>query len=237
MIGIKGKVTGIKEVSTAFGKAPRNFTKGVLGSLLTERDMFVGKRGRDGTFTKKLMRKTSLHGNKWPRNIARIFGGRVDGGERFNGMKLVMGVGESKRSKYRNKAGYGIGTYQGIPFPQVMEFLNVGGLIAPKTHQFMIIPIYRNLPNGGRKARSQWKAMLANKSLEFVRDGARLYYFKKNGTGDDRDLMFIGVRRAVVGRQYNFEGSWSRRLPGVYNRLGKRVDRIVTRINKGKLYG
>ena len=66
MILLTGKVKHKAEVSRALGKAPDMFRKGMLGALLTERDMFVGKKNRDGTFTKKLMRKTGVKGEKWP---------------------------------------------------------------------------------------------------------------------------------------------------------------------------
>ncbi len=234
MIQIKGKVKHISQVQHALGKAPEKFRSGMLGSLLTERDMFVGKKGKLGSFPKKLIRKTSLKGEKWPAQIARIFGGRVDGGKKIDGMKLVMGVGESRRTGYRHKnRNYGIGKYTGARMPEIMDFLNYGGTVVPKG-RFMIIPIYRNLPSK-KKTRMQWQKMLKGNELEFVREGGRVYYFKKDGYGDDRDLYFIGVKRATIRRQYNFQGDWSKRLPRAYDRIQKRIDRVTERINKAKV--
>lgn len=234
MILIQGKTKFAPEVAHAMGLAPTKFHSGVLGSLLAERDMFVGSGKRDGVFTKKLMRKTGIKGQQWPRNVARVFGGRVDEPNKnsVEGLRLVMGVGESKRSRYRHaNPSYGVGLYSGIPFRDVLDFLNIGGSFGPAQHEFMIMPIYRNFTD--KKAiGKQWRAMLENKSLEFVREGNRVYYFKKDGTGDDRDLLFIGIKRATVQRQYNFVGDWSRRIPGAINRIQKRVDRVTQRINQ-----
>lgn len=231
MIGLKGNVKGIAEVSKAIGKAPDQFRKSMLGALLSERGLFVGDRSRDGVFTKKLMRKTGVSGRKWPRNVARIFGGRVENGDRLEGMKLIMGVGESKRTTSRHRSNYGVGVYTGIPFLDVLDFLQTGGYVRPQNSTYMIVPIYRNLPTKG-KTRKQWEFMKDNHLLEYVREGNRIYYFKKDGYGDDRDLMFIGILGAFVNRQYNFYGDWNRRLPSSYKRIQKRIDRAVEKINR-----
>lgn len=233
MIAMTGRVHNAAQVSRAIGRAPDLFRKKLLGGLLSERDQFVGSKGKDGVFTKKIMRKTSMKGTPWPRNIARIFGGRVDGGERIEGMRLVMGVGESKRFKYRHKEGYGIGLYSGMPFTSVIDFLSTGGTIQSRNKEFMIMPIYRNFQNK-KKIGAQWKSMIANHELAFVREGNRLYYFRKNGYGDDRDLLFIGIKSATVKRQYDFYGDWNKRLPRVGSRLQKKIDKAVDIINKGK---
>jgi len=231
-VAIKGKVRFAAEVSHALSKAPEKFRSGILGSLLTERDGFVGSSKKDGVFTKKIMRKSNIRGGHWPRNVARIFGGRVDEPSKteIDGMRLVMGVGESGRSKYRHKAGYGVGTYTGAPFRDVMDFLSTGGPLFPRLKDYMIMPIYRNLENT-KKVAQQWKFMRDNDLLEWVHEGERIYYFKKNGTGGSSDLLFIGIKAATVNQQYNFYGDWNRRLPSVYNRVQKRIDRITNRIN------
>jgi len=235
MILITGKIRFKEQVQKALGQAPERFREGILGGLLTERDMFVGSKKRDGIYTKKIMRKVSLRGEHWPRSIARIFGGRVDNAARLNGMKLIMGVGESQRAKQRNPTGYGVGIYSGIPFRDVLDFLNFGGSIAPRESEFMVVPVYRNFSDK-KTIHKQWLRMREDKSLEMVREGNRIYYFRKNGTGDDRDLLFIGIKHATIKRQYNFQGDWERRLPSVYTRLQKRVDKIVDRIDHGRLY-
>lgn len=232
MILLSGRITNRPQVAKAMGFAPDNFKRGILGALLTERNLFVGGKNKDGVFTKKIMRKVSLRGEKWPRNIARIFGGRVDNADHLDGMRLIMGVGESSRSKYHHRYGYGVGLYSGVPFMDVVDFLSTGGSVVPKEHEFMIMPVYRNFPNK-KTIRKQWMLMRDNDLLEFVREGNRIYYFRKNGFGDERDLLFIGIKAATIRSQYDFYSDWNKRLPSTFQRIGRRIDRITERINRG----
>jgi hypothetical protein len=239
MIAIQGKVKFAPQVAHALGMAPQRFKSGILGSLLSERDAFVGSKNKTGAFTRKILSKKNIRGGTWSKSVARIFGGRVDdpGGRAIDGMRLVMGVGESGRTRYQKNPRYGVGIYSGVPFRDVIDFLSTGGTIFPHNHRYMIMPIYRNLENK-KKTASQWEFYKSNNLLEYVKEGDRIYYFLKNGKGDERDLLFIGIPIATIKKQYNFEGDWNSRLPKVFDRIQKRVDATTNRINNsGPTYG
>lgn len=220
---VRGEIHNDHEVARKLGYAPKVFTRRVFGWLLTERDMFVGgkRNGKtvDGVFRKKLMRKTSSKGTKWPANVVRIFRGEVFNSNRLDDMSLQMGPG-IKRER---------------PFVKIMEFLARGGSVS--SQNFMVVPVYRNLPS--KKAPYKlFKRMADANQLVTIRDAGRVYWFRRddpNEESPENDLMFIGVKRIDVKKQFDFQGDWNRRLPTVFVRGRKTIDKAVVDIDKGKV--
>lgn len=247
MIAIRGRVHGNRSLSRALGQAPDTIRRRVVGWLWSEKGMFVGRKrtrrgkrgGRyttntQGVFRRKLKRKIStMSGEQWADAVVNNFRGHVEGGERrgrIDNMALHMGV--YSRSGRRNTRG--VGLYSGVPFPEVLEFLQSGGTV--QGSGFMIVPVFQNLPRLGAKLSHRvFPSMIRNDELEFIRDGGRIYYFRKDGYGDDRDLLFIGIKRATIRPQFNFVGDWNRRVPKAIRRGQKRLDKAIDIINRRNL--
>lgn len=214
-IEIKGKVTGTEELSKTFNRAPEKYRRAIFAWLLRESASFVGNSKRDGRFRKKLMSKNKSGGGKWSRKIIKLFKGEVTGTEKISGMKLTMGL------IYHNKK----------LIHEIVENMSIDQTMSPKKGKFLILPInknLRNLPNN-KKALGIFSRKIRDKSLTMIKDEKNLLYFDKKS---NKQLLFIGIKKANIKRQYDIEGDWGKVLPSAYNRFMKTIDRTTQKLNK-----
>ena len=221
---IKGKVKGALPVQRALHAAPDTFRKSILGWLLAERRAFVGGRTRggsirDGVFRKKLQRKKTLKGTSgWAPKVTRgAFKGYVAGGGDINKMRLTMGSDLKDRK---------------TPFLEGIK--NMGSGASIRTSKQMVLPVYKNLPNK-KQTYKQFRSLMSAGRLYPVQQGAKTLYFDTFGdesTAQGDTLKFVGVRQINVGKQFDFEGDWNKRIPKVILRGQKKVDRTVDRIDR-----
>ena len=224
---IKGRVIGDRKLRVALATAPGKYRTGLFSWLMGERKKFVGDKGADGVFRKKLRRKISKRGKPWELRIIRNFKGYISGENQIDSMRLTMGLPDSKKKIFEG-----------------LRMLGTGGTIT--SSKFMIVPIWENLRKIGitGAAHRHFKEMMSHrfgrgpgrgglKQLLYVREGGRMYFFDADQPGVGDGLLYIGVKRVVVKRQFNFEGDWDRRIPKVLIRGQKRVDRTTKQIEKG----
>jgi len=223
MIGIKGYVTGEKEVARTIGRAPNVFRKALLGGLLGEKESFVGGKRRgtmvDGAFRKKLFKKTNIKGQKWPLKVARIFRGVIDNSDRIDGKKLTMGAGIKGENA----------------FVKNLRFLASGGTIS--NSKFMPVPVFDNLKQNSRGKYETFEELSKKNELTAIRTGGKMLWFKTvdESQGLYGNLAFVGVKRVTVKQQFDFEGDWNKRQGRAVVRLQKRIDGAVKRIEAGKV--
>lgn len=225
MLAIAGKVTGVREVSRAMGLAPHTFHISLISGMLAERNYFVGGKHRgvqvDGIFRRKLLRKKNVRGGTWPTKVVRIFRGELQSGKQIDGMKLVMGAGIRKTSE----------------FVKLIEFLGKGGTVT--NSKYMPIPIYENMPPGTRHPYLLFRRLIHDDQLYSIKQGGgRLIWFSPTvGPQDPFNVLFIGVKRIDIKRQFDFAGDWRRREPKAVERLKKIIDRAVGKINSNAQLG
>ena len=223
---IIGKVKGTDQVSFAMGAAPKTYKATMIGWLLSERNMFVGGKTRtgamkDGVFRKKLMRKRTLKGTSgWKKNAARVFHGRLENTHQIEGMLLRMGAG----------------IHGERPFVKGLRILGEGGTISSRS-KFMVLPVYKNLTQKTRTY-EQFRKLNERKELYPVKKRGKVLFFKRPQSGPftHRDLVFVGVRRIRVNKQFDFQKDWDKRIPSARKRGQKRVDTATKRVNK-RMFG
>ena len=78
--------------------------------------------------------------------------------------------------------------------------------------------------------------MSKGNNFDFVRKGGKIFYFdSQESAGSVGSLLFVGVKRVKVKKQFDFEGDWDRRIPKVLNRGQKNVDRATKEVDRGKV--
>jgi len=216
---IRGRVVNDKRIAAALAFMPERFRKTLLGWLLRERDSFVGSKTKDGVFRKSLMRKRNMAGGTWDKRVARAFRGIVENDSQVSGMRLRMGAG------IRGER----------PFVKGLRILGEGGDIT--SSKFMPIPVYKNISNT-HALYKRFREMNAAGALEALRIKGQVIWFDRNklesihGTSGDlaSATLFIGAKRIRVKKQFDFDGSWERRVPSALQRGQKAVDKAVSRI-------
>jgi len=232
-IQLAGKETGTKELGRAMDTAPLLFRGMATAQLKRERNSFVGKRGADGIFTRKIMRK-KLSGDResgtWSRKVAKLFRGKVSVGNAARAEDIKLGMGLFHRS---DKDIF-----------KALELFQTGGTVT--SSGLMIIPAYYNLnrigvkvktgsaPFGGSHSGNALNTMIKANNIVTIRRGGRVLFYNKTmlDAGKPYSVMFFGVKRVTVKKQFDFIADWSRRIPKVVNRLQKSMDRGVQKFNK-----
>ena len=235
LLVIEGKVTGQKKLSRLMSFAPEVYKRRLKHQLRIEHESFIGKRGKPGLFRRKLLRKRLSGGRKsrrggpgWSSQVIGLFTGRVFGSI-YGTMDIGMVLGsDPKRKRQIHKA---------------LELLGEGGSISNSKE--MIVPVYDNLRSVGISP----KTMTGGRSkLDFYRrqrgalvrltTGSFTKYYDAQllKAGDNvHALMFLGLHKVRIKRQFNFAADWKRREPKAISRLQKAVDRGTKDINRGKI--
>ena len=221
-------IIGDDEVQQLFKMAPRTFANSMAKWMWRERRSFVGTKKHHGAFRRSLLRKPKKYGDgTWSEGIPRAFTGKVFGPKRIENMTLVMGVEE----KWLKKMPY-------------VEALGKGATIVPKSKKWLMIPHYQNLKgfgrvggHGKRTYSDLMQELQAHLDQPFLFHG-KLLVFGDTPKGEERGhlhrkLLFVGVKQAKIKRQFNFEGHFNRRVPGMIKRANNAVKRTVRDMNRG----
>jgi hypothetical protein len=238
---ITGKTTGVHQQSRLLQLAPEAYFGQVVYQLKKERDMFVGKRRGDrGVFRKKLERKKLWGGRKslrgmttWSTQFTGLIRGKVTAGKakRLADIWLRMGLHYDVRKQVH----------------KAMEMMGTGGAISSSKQ--MIIPVHTNLARVGVNVKAgktnltmrsyhRGRSGRGKSSLVAIGKGAKVYYYDAELLAQGHyltALMFIGIRRVRVKKQFDFDAEWKRREPKAFERLRKAVDRATEKIRKGKV--
>jgi hypothetical protein len=211
---VKGQVLGDYLLRRNLAMASERYRWNLRDWLKSERRSFVGDKERDGVFRKKLERKTNLKGNGWSKSITRQFKGFISSDQKIDGMKLTMGI-LGRHSIHRGLA-----------------LLEDGGTI--NTSKKMIVPIYSNITNKKGAHRKFLDMSLRNQLVMKMSKTGKQLYFRKNSIGSfgTRDLLFIGVNKINVSKQYSFFGDWNNRIPKVIERGQRKVDTTTKQIER-----
>jgi hypothetical protein len=217
MIEIKTEIFGSKPIQAMFDLAPRAYTRGVKTWLAKEQSGFVGSKRKKGAWQKLLERKRLAggRGGRWSSRVSNTFKGYISGANQIQGMRLTMGVGLRSENSYLSGI---VGMQDG--YSQTSETR-------------MPIPNYQGLEAAGvnNKFYVKFKEMLAQKKLDIVRSNGRVYFFQRGEVGR---LLFTGVGKMTVPKQFDFYSTWSRRLPKVLERGQKQIETVTNNIASGK---
>ena len=245
-------ILGEKQVEDLFKMAPKVFTNEVTHFLWKERLMFVGNKKEMGTFRRGLLRKKrKFYDGTWGQGMARAFTGNLNRPtgrlsnvlNSLDGLELSMGVID----KWKRR----------IPY---LEFLSEGGTVRPKNKEWLMIPFYKNLRSVGlfgrigsnihdKKNWTRWRRENQIRMGDFVPFHGKLLVFgdipKEEQTGTHfnrhlgrlhRKLLFVGVKRVNVKKQFDFEKSFERRKPAIINRAIRMTEKTVQQMDKGKIW-
>jgi hypothetical protein len=239
-------ILGQNRVQILFAMAPKIFSRTMTHWMWRERKLFLGNKKYDGSFRRSLNRKQRKYGDgEWSSAIGKAFTGEINHPENLNGMQLRMGISDRWQRK--------------IPYA---EFLGTGGTITPKNKKWLMIPNYKNLRSIGLFGRvggtgmgttkNNWSRvinMLYNSSrINPIAYHGKLLYFGnthgEKGTHQKRHLahlhdklLFTGVKRTKVKKQFDFIRSFERRIPGATKRAETMINRTVKKIDSGVLKG
>lgn len=223
-------IWGDNEVQQLFSMAPKTFANAMAKWMWRERRSFVGTRKHHGAFRRSLLKKPKKYGEgTWGEGVPRSFTGKVFGSEKLENMTLIMGV----EPEWLKKMPY-------------VEALGEGATIVPRTKKWLMIPHYKNLKGfgkvGGHGKRTYSDLM---QELQAHLDQPFLYHGKLLVFGDTpkgeqyghlhRKLLFVGVKQAKIKQQFNFEGRFNRRIPGMIKRANNMVKRTVRGIDRGRV--
>ena len=232
VIQVSGLVNGDKEVDMALAQSPHLIKGQIIHQWKKERDMFIGKRGgKPGVFKKKLLRKNTFGGRigrnagKWSKQFVGLVRGKVTAGPKGTMNGLELGMGHFFKSQKR--------------IHKAFEMLGSGGTISSGSKE-MLIPIYENLSPKlktgmtGIIMRDYGKGRKKKSLVRIQGGGAALYYDRELFEQRDYEhaLMFVGVHRVTIKKQFDFDRDWKRRMPKVTVRTQKAVDRAIDKINK-----
>lgn len=238
MIDVETK--GESNISYLLRVAPETFRRQVELWLWREKVAFVGSSKKDGKFTKELANKPRKYrSGNWSKYIARSFTGVIDNARNLDAMRLRMGLVKGDRKK---NVSY-------------LEALGYGANITPKNSEWLMVPNYKNLMSTGlygkygAKGKNSFSKLLNN--LYGAHITPVLYHGKLLMFGDfpdkggshairhqralDRKLLFTGVKKTSVPRQFNFEASWSKRLPSIEKHGKTMVARTIRSLERGYL--
>lgn len=206
-VKIEGKIEGADRVKEMINRAPEVYRKAVLGWLLKERNSFVGDGKKDGVFRKKLLRKKTVRGGTWETKVARIFKGWIGNGEKL-GMYLEMGFPTTKKRKIH----------------EILETLTKSHSVTSTS--YMPTPVYKNLA-GVKNTYKFFKRKSSLGELTVVRDAEKILFFDKKGS---KDLLFVGVKKIYIKKQFDFQYDWSKRLPNAIERYQKAIDKATLKV-------
>jgi len=240
LIEIDGRVEGDKKIGFLLGYSPTRYRQAIIDGFIKERNMFIGlKRGKAGVFRRKLERKKlkggrigrkklkgGRKGQTWARQITQLFTGKVSGGKQKTAdITLSMGL------FYRHKK----------QVHEMLEFLGTGGTITSSGE--MIIPIYKNLIKLGYKPKTGMSGQVMRRYgrrgtdhflVRVPAGGFTLYYDAKllaEGS-PTQALMFLGVHKITVKKQFDIYGDWKKREAKAITRIQKRLDKTSNKLNK-----
>lgn len=229
---IKGKITGDAHIAYLIGyDSPKVFRNALVGTLMNEKKKFIGVKGKPGAFRRKLMKKKLAGGRKgrhgesgWSSGIIGNITGWVEQKPTIAGTYLDMGVlGERKIHK-------------------IIEFLGRGGSITKGSGE-LIIPHYRNLMSVGIKIKTlvsagkylmDYERITGRKTFRMRMGGQSRYYDEQLAAEGkfQQALMFTGMHRITIKKQFDFVKDWKRREPKAIERMQKAVDKASKRIQR-----
>ena len=208
---ISGKVSGVAEVEAMLNRAPKVFKSALKGWLLSEKTKFLGKKGKDGVFRKKIMsRHRWRDSKKWDTKVINNFNGKLYENNGSAGMSLHMGV------LYTNQRRIHKG----------LEFLEEGGDLSSR--KYMVFPTeqYKNT----EKHYTIFKSYMARNMLYMHHSNGMIVYISKK-TGE---AMWVGLLRIRVNYKHEFTKEFNAYSPGMTERGKIRIDRAVTQVANGK---
>lgn len=228
IIKLEGEVTGTYGVVSVLNKTPKVMASFYLRALGKERSLFVGnpsRKGALGSFNRPLTRRSlwggrvSRYSNMWSVQFARMFRGKIYGGEPLEGITLEMGM--SNTSKIR----------------PIAEKLQRGGSISGP----MVVPNYRNLaslgvfPKLGGSGR-ELSRLVKDGSVFSRRIGGKTYWFDKEKfkVSPRQALLFVVSGKVDLRPQFNFPAAWRVQEPNAKVRIRKAIDDAVHAINTGR---
>ena len=212
-----GAKVDTKQVLELMDKAPGRFAKVVRKWLMNEGAGFTGSRKKTGSFRRSLSRKKHKgREGTWDDSIGRMFKFYVTPRtiwKDFTSMQMTAGImGEGK-------------TKEGI------KLLQTGGSIS--SPKYMPVPVWSNLTAAGitKDAPGTFKRWAAAGKLEYIIKGGRVYWFYND------KLVFRGVKRITVKKQFDFFGAWAKRKTAAVLRGQKRVEALAVQLNKRNFTG
>lgn len=242
MNAVNVTILGEDRVQQMFATAPRAFARSMTHWLWRERKSFVGNRRHMGSFRRTLLRKKrKSYDGTWSQGMARAFTGKVNHPERLSNLQLSLGISDKWQER--------------IPY---LEKLSEQHTITPKNRQWLMLPFYENLRSVGLfgrvggfgmgKTKSHWGRviqMLYNSSriTPILFHGKLLFFGDTAGeAGSHRGrhlgrlhkrLLFVGVKKVSIKKQYDFLKAFQRRVPGIIKRANNMVDRTMREIDRG----
>jgi len=168
---LEGRLYGLKEIQTMYAAAPGAFFKAIRHRMYSERKRYIGTRGFEGKFRKKILAKKHSgtgafkRDGTWPRNVAAAFKGYLRGDKAINTMEMHMGTGLLHPTRFS----------RGLA---MMDQGYTGDRTISGNGKNMPLPVYKNLMNFYPGAMSRaFRDMSKKNELVPVTKGTKIYWF------------------------------------------------------------
>lgn len=201
----KGRIVGDDEVHAMMKRAPAVYVRYFRAYLAYAGRVFVGTKTKDGALRSELAQKNAMRGGTWSRKF-------VNSVARF----------EIDKKKLTMRAGIIYSTQKKIH--EIMELMESG--YTRTNGGYMIVPNYKEITN--KKPIGLFSQMLNAKMFRLIFKHGNIYYVNKN---NDK-LMFIGMKRISVKRQFNFDRTWNSVEPKITTKANKILQQATEAVER-----
>ena len=217
---LTGELKNGEQVKAMIRRFPNVYNRYLKAFMLREGTAFIGSKKKDGDFRKQLLSKIGLTGKTWKLNVVRLFKTQFDQpNKKLFDMTLRMGVLYNTRKQIH----------------AAMEMLGEGGTI--QSGKYMPIPMYANLKEIGiNQPYKYFRRKLLKKEFEVVYKNGRAYYFdtKRKDASDKGVLLFMGIKKVTIRKQFDLYGQWDARSGRVLQNADKAIANATKKVEAGE---